>query len=132
MPDPRDPRTQDVKITCPKCAFEQSEAPECIQCGLIFDKWQKLTEKEKDREKAELPQVRAVIIFTPDFRIEGSVNISGSKGYRGRLSDYLNQKEFAFLAITGATLFSLDGNILLKNQDVILVNKDQISIVIPQ
>ena len=36
------------RITCPKCGFDQEEAPECFQCGVIIERFRERASFEED------------------------------------------------------------------------------------
>jgi hypothetical protein len=35
-------------MICPKCGFEQEQSPECIKCGIIIEKYQKVLKQEEE------------------------------------------------------------------------------------
>lgn len=72
----------------------------------------------------------AVRIFTANNLITGYVHIPAS-GYRGRVSDMLNQEGFEFLAVTEVKLYSQDGTIPIASEECVILNKRIIHSVIP-
>lgn len=66
-----------------------------------------------------------ISIDTPRHRIIGVVTLA-SDGYRSRLSDLLNAPERDFLALTDATVRSLDGDHGVTDHDFIAVHRQHI------
>jgi hypothetical protein len=66
-----------------------------------------------------------ISIDTPRHRITGIATMA-SDGYRSRLSDLLNAPEREFLALTEATVESLDGLPELAKHDFIAVHRQHI------
>ena len=73
----------------------------------------------------------AVEILTERFRIEGNIFIPTSQlgAYNERLSDFLNDGERTFIAVTDVTLSHLVGNEILWNGNFLAVNKSRITLV---
>ena len=67
-------------------------------------------------------------IHTSLYKIEGEVTVH--EGYRGRLSDILNDPK-PFLAIINAEVYSIEKGTLLYKSNFICVNKQIMSMVIP-
>ncbi len=123
-------------MVCPNCGLEQPEARKCVKCGIIVNKWENrerhepMAGGERKEEGHDTTQKRAITLYIPDFRIDGYVVVPVT-GYRGRLSDYLNQKETTFIAVVKAKISTLDGKTIIPFTEVVLVNKDQISLALP-
>lgn len=78
---------------------------------------------------ADLPvksRTARVEIWTGRYRLLGYVHIPMGGGYKGRLSDVLNEEGKPFLALTDVTLSSLDGQEFLWKGDFLAVNKASI------
>ena len=63
-----------------------------------------------------------ISIDTPRHRIVGVATLA-SDGYRSRLSDLLNAPEREFIALTDATVMSLDGTHEVTNHAFIAVHR---------
>lgn len=70
-----------------------------------------------------------VEIWTERYRLLGNVHIPMGGGYKGRLSDILNEERKPFLALTDVTLSSLDGQELLWKGEFLAVNKTSVILV---
>ncbi len=70
-----------------------------------------------------------LIIQTDRYRITGTVAVP-TVG-RNRLSDYANDPEREFFAITDATLARLDAPDMVEQMDFIMVARRQILLVMP-
>lgn len=79
---------------------------------------------------AEATRAVQVKIYTVQNVVTGYVHIPAS-GYRGRVSDLLNQEGFDFLPVTEAQLFSHDGTVALAREECVIINKRIIHSVIP-
>ena len=66
-----------------------------------------------------------ISIDTPRHRIVGVATLA-SDGYRSRLSDLLNAPEREFIALTDATVTSLDGDGDLAHHDFIAVHRQYV------
>ncbi len=123
-------------MVCPNCGIEQPTARKCTKCGIIVDKWEGRERRETmsggdgKEEGHDTTQKRAITLYIPDFRIDGYV-VMPVTGYRGRLSDYLNQKETTFVAIIKARISTIEGKTIIPFTEVVLVNKNQISLALP-
>ena len=45
------------RMVCPKCNLEQPEAPECIRCGIIIDKYEKSIKEKEAKEKKKFENI---------------------------------------------------------------------------
>jgi len=66
-----------------------------------------------------------ISIDTPRHRIIGIATMA-SDGYRSRLSDLLNAPEREFIALTEATVESLDGDFGVAKHDFIAVHRQYV------
>lgn len=66
-----------------------------------------------------------ISIDTPRHRIIGIATMA-SDGYRSRLSDLLNAPEREFIALTDATVESLDGDFGVAKHDFIAVHRQHV------
>ncbi|MGH2811707.1 MAG: DUF6812 domain-containing protein [Actinomycetota bacterium] len=87
--------------------------------------------QEQDVPADEFTRPVPVKIFTSNNLITGFVHVPSS-GYRGRVSDLLNQEDFEFLAVTEARLYSHDGTVKLAEEACVIINKRIIQTVIPE
>ena len=70
------------------------------------------------------------IIYTPQFKVEGSIHLLFRDSYRGRLSDHLNSSRTPlFIPITDAKIFDIKGNKVMDSTCIIL-NRNRIEAVI--
>ena len=78
------------------------------------------------RASAEEPRVHhryeRISIDTPRHRIVGVATLA-SDGYRSRLSDLLNAPEREFIALTDATVMTLDGTHEVTHHQFIAVHR---------
>ncbi|MBI4377699.1 MAG: hypothetical protein HY578_01235 [Nitrospinae bacterium] len=72
-----------------------------------------------------------VSIYTEKFMIVGEVAIT-RKGYRKRLSDFLNDKDIQFIPILRAKLSPVDMKRDITEAEVIILNKNEIIMVTPE
>ncbi len=70
-----------------------------------------------------------VEIWTERYRLVGNVHIPMGGGYKGRLSDMLNEERRPFLAVTDVTLSSLNGQEVLWKGGFLAVNKASIVLI---
>lgn len=70
-------------------------------------------------------------IYTDKFMIMGEVPFT-KKGYRKRLSDFLNDRDTHFIPILKAKLSSVDTKRDTIEVDIIILNKNEIVMVIPE
>jgi len=129
-------------MKCPRCGFEQEPGEECVRCGVIFKKIEAtelppgidvghipaLEAEEKVEDKP--PEAKAVVIFTGQFRIEGKVRMV-AKGYRGRISDVLNDPSTHFLIVQDAKVSTVEGELKVPFTPVVVVNKHDIHFAVP-
>lgn len=69
-----------------------------------------------------------IVVYTTDFIITGE--IPTHEGYRGRLSDLLNE-ERRFLNITGVEIRTRTDNKVIHTANFLCLNKDSIILVYP-
>ena len=72
----------------------------------------------------------AIVIETARYRIEGTVTLP-REGYRSRLSDFVNQRDRDFFAISDAQVTSLDGTEQPRDIGFVMVARSQIVLVRP-
>jgi len=72
-----------------------------------------------------------VTIYTERFMIVGEVAIT-RKGYRKRLSDFLNDKDVQFVPIIKAKLSPLDMKRDTTEVEIMILNKNEIVMVMPE
>jgi hypothetical protein len=76
-------------------------------------------------------EAEKVSIYTEKFMIVGEVAIT-RKGYRKRLSDFLNDKDIQFIPILRAKLSPVDMKRDITEAEVIILNKNEIIMVTPE
>jgi hypothetical protein len=69
-----------------------------------------------------------VEVWTAQHRIVGKVHIPTEEGYRGRLSDLLNQPDLPFLSLTDVSVYKLEGDLLWQAK-FLAVNKSAVVLV---
>ena len=73
-------------------------------------------------------ELKRIILFTDQFKIEGQIRVPVA-GYRGRVSDFLNQDQVKFIPVLNPTISKIDGEVLLTPlPESILVNKDRVAL----
>lgn len=83
-----------------------------------------MEEDKIDRDKTE------VVIFTPQYRIEGKIHIP----LGGRITDFVNIPQTNFIAVTSARIYHTiqKGEGPLYEKDFLALNKEYIIIVSPK
>lgn len=76
-------------------------------------------------------ELREIVFFTPQFKIEGQIKVPAS-GYRGRLSDFLNQGQQNFIPVLNPTISFLQGEIVASFPETVLLSKSTIIIAFEQ
>ena len=69
-----------------------------------------------------------IILETDRYRIEGKLTLP-REGYRSRLSDYVNQRDREFFAISDATVTALDGPEVTRQASFIMVSRAHVRLV---
>ncbi len=123
-------------MICPKCGFEQPDADECTKCGVIINKFNAEQKAAMAVDKALQEgepehRIQDVTVLTARYRVQGQIKIS-TMGYRSRLSDFLNDNSFKFLPILNAKITSLNGELDISFSEVLIINKDEITMIIPE
>jgi len=72
-----------------------------------------------------------VLVETNKHRITGVVTMPAG-GFRSRLSDFLNQSEREFIALTDAVVAPLTGNGPLEPRDFVVVGRSHIVLAMPE
>ena len=72
-----------------------------------------------------------VTVYTEKFMIIGDVAII-RKGYRKRLSDFLNDKDIQFIPILKAKLSPVDMKRDTTEAEILILNKNEIIMIIPE
>ena len=72
-----------------------------------------------------------VTVYTEKFMIIGDVAII-RKGYRKRLSDFLNDKDIQFIPILKAKLSPIDMKRDTTEAEILILNKNEIIMIIPE
>ncbi len=73
-------------------------------------------------------ELKRIILFTDQFKIEGQVRIPVA-GYRGRVSDFLNQDQVKFIPVLNPAVYRLDGQVLKTPfPESVLVNKSRVTL----
>jgi Family of unknown function (DUF6812) len=70
----------------------------------------------------------AIILETDRYRIEGNLTLP-REGYRSRLSDYVNQRDREFFAISDATVTALDAPEVIRQASFIMVSRAHVRLV---
>ena len=65
-----------------------------------------------------------VVLSMPGFRVEGLISVPEGQ----RPSDYLNDQDKLFIAITDAKIYDWKGE-FLEEKDFIAINKERISMI---
>jgi len=129
-------------MRCPRCGFEQDPGPECVRCGVVFKKIDAGSLppgidvggipgfEPEERVVAEETDLKEVVLFTGQFKIQGKVR-TATKGYRGRISDILNDESMQFLVVQDAKVSTIEGEIKVPFAPVVVVNKQDIHFAVP-
>ena len=129
-------------MRCPRCGFEQEPGAECVRCGVVFRKVDATDLppgidvghipglEPEERLIAEDAETKEVVLFTSQFKIQGKVRVV-AKGYRGRISDMLNDVAMQFLVVQDAKVSTIEGEIMVPFAPVVVVNKQDIHFVLP-
>jgi hypothetical protein len=71
-----------------------------------------------------------VVVETDRYRIEGSLTLP-REGYRSRLSDHINRRDYEFFTILDASLSALDGSGRDWTAPVLMLARRHIRLVVP-
>jgi hypothetical protein len=69
-----------------------------------------------------------VVLETDRYRITGALTLP-REGYRSRLSDYVNQRDREFFAVSEATITSLDDTESTRRATFIMVARRHVTLV---
>jgi hypothetical protein len=69
-----------------------------------------------------------VVLETDRYRITGTLTLP-REGYRSRLSDYVNQRDREFFAVSEATITSLDDTESTRRATFIMVARRHVTLV---
>jgi hypothetical protein len=69
-----------------------------------------------------------VVLETDRYRIVGALTLP-REGYRSRLSDYVNQRDREFFAVSEATITSLDDPASTRRAEFIMVARRHVTLV---
>jgi hypothetical protein len=69
-----------------------------------------------------------VVLETDRYRIVGTLTLP-REGYRSRLSDYVNQRDREFFAVSDATITSLDDTESTRKATFIMVARRHVTLV---
>lgn len=122
-------------MICPKCGFKQADATECVKCGVIIKKFEAERQVGKAVDKAlqeQDPEFKMldVTIFTARYRVQGQIKIA-LKGYRSRLSAFLNDDSFKFMPVVSAKITGIGADLNIPFSEVVIINKNEIVMVVP-
>jgi hypothetical protein len=70
----------------------------------------------------------AIVLETDRYRIEGKLTLP-REGYRSRLSDYVNQRDREFFAVSDATLTALDAPDHVRHAKFLMVARRHVRMV---
>jgi hypothetical protein len=70
----------------------------------------------------------AIVLETDRYRIEGNLTLP-REGYRSRLSDYVNQRDREFFAVSEATLTALDSPDQVRHAEFLMVARRHVRMV---
>lgn len=76
-------------------------------------------------------EAQRVTIYTEKFMIVGEMAII-RKGYRKRLSDFLNDRDVQFIPILKAKLSPIDMKRDTTEVDTLILNKNEIVMAVPE
>jgi hypothetical protein len=69
-----------------------------------------------------------IILETDRYRIEGKLTLP-KEGYRSRLSDYVNQRDREFFALSDSTVTSLDAPTTTRHASFLMVSRAHVRLV---
>ncbi len=69
-----------------------------------------------------------IILETDRYRIEGKLTLP-KEGYRSRLSDYVNQRDREFFALSDTTVTALDAPEVTRHASFVMVSRAHVRLV---
>ena len=69
-----------------------------------------------------------IILETDRYRIEGKLTLP-REGYRSRLSDYVNQRDREFFALSDSTVTALDAPEVTRHASFLMVSRAHVRLV---
>ena len=69
-----------------------------------------------------------VVIETERYRIQGDLHLP-AEGYRSRLSDYVNQRDREFFALSDSTVTALDAPEVTRHASFLMVSRAHVRLV---
>ncbi len=95
-------------MICPKCGLEQEQSPECIKCGIIIEKFQKVLKQEEETNSQVEGMWKAVLQdYQNENRHRAYINFCNKGGHLQKAvanyQEILNQRADDQVAATFQT-----------------------------